>query len=108
MRGFIPALHPMPYSDAVSSPKIIKPIDWSRPATDWHETTIGKLLALNYSNTVSGTKKHEAAFFIKSNYPGMNNKTTCKVGACSTGMIIRIGEYEYRIQHRTIYRKLIG
>jgi hypothetical protein len=98
----------MSYSDAVSPPKITNPIDWTIPATEWRETTIGELLALANSYRVSDMKKHEAAFFIKSNYPGVDNNTACKVGACFTGMIIRMDEYEYRVQNRKIFRKLIG
>jgi hypothetical protein len=102
------SFHPMSYSDAVSPPKITKPIDWAIPATEWRETTIGKLILLTNGTNVSEVKKHEAAFFIKSNYPNVDNNTACKVGACFNGMIIRIGEYEYRVQNRKIFRKLIG
>ena len=99
---------PMSYSDSISPPKITKTIDWTIQATEWHDTTIGDLIFRTDITNVSRIKKHEAAFFIKSNYPDVNNNTVCKVGACGTGMIIRIGKYEYRVRQQTIHRKLIG
>jgi hypothetical protein len=99
---------PISYSDAISLPKTTKPIDWTIPATEWRETTIGKLISVGNPKNVGEMKEHEMAFYIKSNYPDVRNNTVCKVGACFIGRIIRIGEYEYRVHHRKIFRKLIG